>query len=41
LNRQTVQQRIDELLVKQESGFPLSASEKSELREALASKAKR
>ncbi len=41
LNRQTLQQRIDELLAKQESGFPLSAAEKSELREALASKAKR
>ncbi|MBK6434662.1 MAG: DNA primase [Rhodanobacteraceae bacterium] len=41
LNRQTLQQRIDELLVKQESGFPLSAAEKSELREALASKSKR
>ena len=42
LNRQTVQQRIDELKAKHESGFPLSAAEKNELREALlASKAKR
>ncbi len=41
LNRQTLQQRIDELLAKQESGFPLSAAEKSELRAALASKSKR
>ena len=41
LNRQTLQQRIDELLAKQESGFPLSAAEKNELRDALASKAKR
>ena len=41
LNRQTLQQRIDELLVKQDSGFPLSSAEKSELRAALATKAKR
>jgi len=41
LNRQTQQQRIDELLAKQDSGFPLSAAEKTELREALASKGKR
>ena len=41
LNRQTLQQRIDELLAKQESGFPLSAGEKTELREALATKGRR
>jgi DNA primase len=41
LNRQTLQQRIDELLAKQDSGFPLSAAEKSELREALSVKARR
>ena len=41
LNRQTLQQRIDELLGKQDSGFPLSAAEKTELREALATKGRR
>ncbi len=41
LNRQTLQQRIDELLGKQDSGFPLSAAEKTELREALAAKGRR
>jgi DNA primase len=40
LNRQTVQQRIEELLEKQSQG-PLSETEKTELREALASKARR
>ncbi len=41
LNRQTLQQRIDELLAKQDSGFPLSSIEKNELREALVTRAKR
>ena len=41
LDRQTLQQRIDELLAKQDSGFPLSLSEKAELREALAAKGRR
>lgn len=40
LNRQTVQQRIDELLEKQGAG-PLSEAEKNELREALAAKQRR
>jgi DNA primase len=40
LNRQTLQQRIDELLEKQSQG-PLAEHEKTELREALASKARR
>jgi len=41
LDRQTQQQRIDELLAKQDSGFPLSLLEKTELREALATKGRR
>ena len=41
LDRQTQQQRIDELLAKQDSGFPLSLLEKTELREALAMKGRR
>jgi DNA primase len=40
LNRQTLQQRIDELLAKQ-TQTPLSESEKNELRDALAAKARR
>jgi DNA primase len=40
LNRQTTQQRIDELLEKQGAG-PLTDAEKDELREALAAKARR
>jgi len=40
LNRQTVQQRIEELLEKQGAG-PLTEAEKNELREALATKNRR
>jgi DNA primase len=40
LNRQTVQQRIEELLEKQGAG-PLTEAEKTELREALATKSRR
>jgi DNA primase len=40
LNRQTIQQRIEDLLEKQSAG-PLSEAEKAELREALAAKARR
>jgi DNA primase len=40
LNRQTLQQRIDELLARQAEG-PLTEAEKTELREGLVAKSKR